>query len=281
MSAKHTRNGRNQYSKEEQTWFDPALLSDQQCRQLLDFMAPLISTARADQLKQVLQKRTEYLTVVLENLWNPQNTSAVARTCECLGLQEMHTIEQDYQFRVCRAVTRGATQWLTVHRYQDPRQDNTANAIQAVKAKGYTLIATSPAAEQSDLDQIPIDQPMAVCFGSERTGLTEQMIANADRLVKLPMYGFTESYNISVAVAMIMSQLNQRLRRSPINCQLSPRRQLELLVDWYRLSMPTPRIWRHALAHCNIKQWQCPPPITNQDNPNRRLPAVQSKAHQS
>lgn len=171
-----------------------------------------------------------------EDFHDPHNASALLRTCEALGIQDVHIVENFNTFKARVGAASGAMRWVTLHQYDDPTQANTLACYQKLRSRGYLIVATSPHTEALPPEAIPLDQKLAVCFGSERYGVSETTLQNADFQLKIPMAGFVESLNVSVSAAMSLYVLMRRLRTSDIDWELSDREKLKLRLDWLRHS---------------------------------------------
>ncbi|MCW9707416.1 TrmH family RNA methyltransferase [Fodinibius salsisoli] len=204
---------------------------------LVTYLQQFITENRWQRINNVLDKRTRYLSVVLEDLYQPHNASAVLRSCDCFGVQDVHIIENENKFNPSKGVTIGSDQWLTLSKYRKKDRDNTKYCYQKLKEQGYKLIATTPHTGDMDIDEVPLDQKTALVFGSELTGLSEQAIAMADGYAKIPMVGFSESFNISVSAALCLYELSGRLRKGAAHWELSPREKLDLQHKWLRNSV--------------------------------------------
>lgn len=174
-------------------------------------------------------RRTRHLTVAVENLYQSHNTSAVIRNCDCFGLQDVYVVAKQ-KFKLNRDVAMGATKWITEFRYAQGESDR---CLQDIKSKGYKIVATSPNAEKSIFD-LDIQQPTCLLFGTEKYGLTDTAFAQADETVFIPMFGFTESFNISVSVALCLQVLRQKMELEVDNWSLTAEEQLDLKLDWCR-----------------------------------------------
>lgn len=203
----------------------------------LEYLSQFISQERRELFDRVIQNRTDHVVVVLEDIFQPHNASAVLRSCDLLGIQQVHTIESRNEYNPNPDVALGSNQWLDLSSY-----DNTESCIQQIKQKGFKIVATSPHSEAYSPDNIPIDEPMALFFGTEKAGLTDEVLNQADFHLKIPMYGFTESFNISVSAAICLYNISQRLRASDLSWQLSPERKLEIMLKWAKQSVKHPEI---------------------------------------
>jgi tRNA (guanosine-2'-O-)-methyltransferase len=192
---------------------------------------------RWSNFERVIEDRTRYITMVLEDIYQPHNASAVMRSCDCFGVQDIHIIENRNTYEVNPEVALGSTQWLHLERYNEPDQANSIRCAKALRAKGYVLVATSPHADGYTSATVPLDRPLALLMGTEGRGLSDELLATADYHLRIPMYGFTESYNLSVSAAMIMHRLSERLRSSTVNWQLNPEEKSEILLSWLKKSI--------------------------------------------
>ncbi|MBZ0205448.1 MAG: RNA methyltransferase [Flavobacteriales bacterium] len=197
-------------------------------------LAPFITDNKRELFERIAHERTRHVTVVLEDIFQPHNASAVVRTAELLGVQDLHIIENRNTYTVNPDVTLGSSKWTDMIRYRDRERDNAATCASALRAKGYRIVATSPTADSVTPESIPLDTPMAFCFGTELTGLSEGMMAHADTFLRIPMHGFTESYNISVSAAIVLYTVMQRLRNSDVQWRLSEQERDALKLSWAR-----------------------------------------------
>ncbi len=203
---------------------------------LIASLKEYISEERFKKIEMISANRTNHVTIAVENLYQSHNMSAVLRTAECLGIQNVHIIENSFQYQINKEVSMGSDKWLTIHRYNG-KPDNTQACLQHLKQQGYKLVATMPSEKDTMIDDIDISMPTAFVFGTELLGLSQEAITMADEFVKIPMYGFTESYNISVSVALTMMNVCQRLRKSDINWRLSDNEIMALRLEWVKKSI--------------------------------------------
>jgi tRNA (guanosine-2'-O-)-methyltransferase len=203
---------------------------------LFEYLSQFLTDKRKSLFIKILSQRTRHITVVLEDIYQSQNASAVLRTCDLTGIQDIHIIENKNKYDINPDVALGSSKWLNLIQYNE-KKDNTLTALTALKKKGYRIIATTPHENEYTLNDIPLDQKLAVVFGTELTGLSPLTIENADGFLKIPMHGFTESYNISVAAALVLFTLTEKLRQTEIKWQLTEEEKLEILLDWARNSI--------------------------------------------
>lgn len=191
----------------------------------------IITPNKREMFDRIAANRTKHLTVVMENIYQEHNASAVLRTCDCFGLQELHVIEKDNAYKIQRDIALGAGRWVDMYNYDDS-ENVTKDCLNNLKSKGYKVIATTPHTDSQTIYDLDLSQPIALVFGTERRGISEEVIEMADEFVKIPMYGFTESFNISVSAAIVLNTLRQRLEQSDLNWKLSNEEQTLLKIDW-------------------------------------------------
>jgi tRNA (guanosine-2'-O-)-methyltransferase len=204
---------------------------------LIDHFLKCITDERKALFEELIQKRTKYLTVVLENIYQPLNASAVLRSCDCFGIQDVHVIENYNEFKPDREVAMGASNWLTVNRY-DKNENNTLDCIQSLKNKGYRIVATSPHNSQTDLINFDLSKgKTALFFGTEVEGLSDVVLENADEHLHIPMYGFTESFNLSVSAAICLYEMRMKMEKENIKWHMTEDEKNQVLLDWLRYSI--------------------------------------------
>ena len=198
----------------------------------LQALLPYISAERLAKFDEALQQRTRRLCVVLENVYQSRNASAVMRSCDGIGVQDVHLIEDVNPWVFNRGVSKGTPSWLTLHRYPHA-EDPTAACIQALRTAGYKIAVTSPHVNGYEAQNLPTDNPIAVVMGTEFKGASQRMLDAADYHVFIPMRGMTESLNISVAAGMIMHRIMENIRTLPTEAwKLTDDEKEELLLDW-------------------------------------------------
>lgn len=214
---------------------------------LVQYMLGFVTDRKNELFAQKIAQRTKHFTVVVENLYQDHNFSAVMRSADCFGIQDVHVIENSYSYRVNAEISLGASQWINVHRHRG-NENNTLACIRQLKAQGYRIAATTPHKDDVDLEAYDITQPTALLFGTEKEGLTADALAEADVFVKVPMVGFTESLNISVCAAICMHHLTWKMRQSELPWQLTETHKWETLYTWVRSALKDPdgieKVWR-------------------------------------
>ena len=198
----------------------------------LDFLDGILTENRKAKFLKVLENRTNHFTVAIEDVFQLHNTSAVMRSCEVFGVQQLNVVEEKYGKSIDKEIAMGAQKWVDVNRFE-----SISDCISDLKSKGYQIIATTPHENDCLLEDFDISKPSALFFGTERNGLSEEVLSRADGFLKIPMVGFTESLNISVSAAIILQNLMERLRKSDIDWHLSETEILEKRLEWARNSI--------------------------------------------
>lgn len=199
---------------------------------LLEALKAHLTPERLERIESVAQQRTRKITLILEDLRQEHNTGALLRTADILGVQDVHLVSQQYEARLAKAIAKGSTNWVNLIRYQDRASDNLALCLHDIKQKGYQLVVADPDGEV-DLPELEYSgQPLAVLMGSEWEGVSEQAKEAADLKVSIPQYGFTQSFNVSVAAALILQQLTTSMRKSEFEWKLPEAEQIELELEW-------------------------------------------------
>ena len=208
-----------------------------ECEFITSFLSELVTEKRLDRLEEVLTQRTRYIVVVLEDIYQSQNASAVLRTCECFGVQDVHIIENYNSYNINPMVLKGSDKWLNIHRY-NRSDNNTAEAVHRLKSEGYRIVATSLCEDSIALNSFDVERgKCAVIFGNEHQGVSEYMMEQADEYLKIPMWGFTQSLNISVSAGIILSRLIEKLRNSNLCWQLTDPEKDILRAQWLQSSV--------------------------------------------
>jgi tRNA (guanosine-2'-O-)-methyltransferase len=203
----------------------------------IDYLEQFVSEKRRNKFKEVLENRTRHFTVAIEDIFMPQNASAVVRSCDVFGLQDVHIIESKYKFYASNHIAKGAQKWLDFSLYKEKDNNNTLDCIANLRSKGYKIIATTPHNDSCLMQDFDITEKAAFFFGVEKAGLSKDVMDNADGFLKIPMVGFTESLNISVAAAIILQNQTEKLKKSDVNWQLTPLEKDEKYQQWMEKSI--------------------------------------------
>jgi tRNA (guanosine-2'-O-)-methyltransferase len=196
----------------------------------------LLTPQRKERLLHHINFRTRHLSVVIENIFQPHNTSAVIRSCDCFGVQDLHVIECRNIYKVNPDIVLGANRWINIHK-QPNGENATSDCLKNLKNLGYKIVTTSPHIDSYTPETLPLDQKIALVFGAEVEGVTAEAQDMADYTLQIPMVGFTESLNISVSAAICMYRLSERIRNSDLDWRLSEREKTEILISWAKTNL--------------------------------------------
>ncbi len=197
-----------------------------------NYLEGFITENRKLKFNKVLENRTKHFCIAVEDVYQLHNTSAVMRSCEVFGIQNLHMIEQKFSKTIDKEIALGAEKWVDIYRHT-----STQNCLESLKKQGYQIVATSPHADAHTLDNFDISKPSAIFFGTEKNGLSQEIMDQADAFIKIPMYGFTESLNISVSAALVINSITNKLRTSALDWKLSEEDLLAKKIDWMRKSI--------------------------------------------
>jgi tRNA (guanosine-2'-O-)-methyltransferase len=194
---------------------------------LFTYLEGYLTERRRTLFLEVLKKRTRHFTVATEGVYQLHNTSAVIRSCDIFGIQDLHVVEEIQGKRIDKEIAMGAQKWVDLHRY-----DSVQSCVSKLKSEGYSIVATSPHGQAITPQEFDISKKAAFFFGKESDGLSDCVLDQADVIIKIPMYGFTESLNISVSAAIILQDVVGRLHSSDIAWRLSESEIREKQFDW-------------------------------------------------
>ena len=205
--------------------------------ELIKYLKTFISEDRYKLFKKKIDERTQHITVVLEDIFQSRNIAASIRSADCFGIQNVHIIENQNIFQDDTEVSLGASKWIDINRYNQ-KKENTVNAITKLQKKGYQIIATTP--HNADIELFDLDitkKKTAIIFGSEINGCSENALKLADQKMTIPMYGFSESFNISVSVSLCLQHLVYKMRKSKIDWKINKKEQNEIVLRWLKNSI--------------------------------------------
>jgi tRNA (guanosine-2'-O-)-methyltransferase len=195
--------------------------------QLLEYLLSFLTERRKNLFDEVISKRTRHFTVVIEDVYQLHNTSAVMRSCDIFGIQDLHVIEEMQVKDIDREIAMGAQKWVDINRHK-----STVECMKTLKDEGYQIIATSPHNDSTLMHDFDVSNKSAFFFGTEKDGLSNEVLSQADGFLKIPMYGFTESLNLSVSAAIILQSVVTKLKTSNIDWELSANEKKEILLQW-------------------------------------------------
>jgi tRNA (guanosine-2'-O-)-methyltransferase len=207
--------------------------------QIRTYLAPFVRPERIARLESVLARRTFHLTALLDQVHDPHNISACLRSCDACGIQTLHIISEDGDpVTMNREVTQGTHRWLDIIYHQD-----TAAAVTAIKGAGYRIMVSElhAASPPVPLRDLPLQTPVCLVFGNERDGVSEALREAADLSFLVPMWGFVESLNISVALGISFHLLRERLDHELKGALISPSEQTAILDGWLLEEVPRAR----------------------------------------
>lgn len=191
-------------------------------------MTQFLTDERKEVLRRTLVSRTHYMRIMTENMFHPQNASAIMRHCEAFGIQQIHTVEDRCRFDPSVNIVRGTQKWVDVEHH-----DTTKEALEALKSEGYRIVATTPHRCSVTPETFDVTKgKFALVFGTEHAGISDEVIEAADDFLMIPMCGMVESLNVSASAAILIYMLSQRIRQQVDGWQLSDDEQLKLLTRW-------------------------------------------------
>jgi len=205
--------------------------------QVTEYLGSYVTPRRRHRIDAVLAQRTRYVTVVLEDVYQPHNASAVLRSCECFGVQDVHVIEGRNAYTVNEDVAQGAGGWLTLVRHRVAEGEDIHTCCRQLRREGYRLVAATPGEDATSLDELKIDGRLAILLGTEEEGLSAAALEEADERTAISMFGFTASLNVSVSAALILREVTGQIRGLDVPWQLTPDEQQNLRLEWYRRSV--------------------------------------------
>ena len=200
-------------------------------KEVLCKLNKFLSADRIKTFEAVLSNRTRHFTVAVENIFQSHNASAVMRNCDCFGIQDLHVITNNNVYELSKDVAMGAEKWVDMHSYFQ-KENNSQDCIDIIKSQGFQIVATTPHKSDVILPEFDVTKKSAFFFGTERDGLSDMVLDQADVFLSIPMYGFTESYNISVSAALVLHDVVTRLKKSEVNWHLSDEEVLDKKIDW-------------------------------------------------
>lgn len=209
-----------------------ASLNTDQKKLLRDHLVQFVTDERKQRFDEVIAQRTGHMQVVIEDVYQAHNASAVVRSADCFGIQYLHFIENRNRYKISGDVALGASQWVNVSRHK-----STQESLKQLKNQGFKIVATTPHRHEKTLYDLDVKNKFALVFGTEKEGITSEVMDMADEFIKIPMYGFTESFNISVCAALCMHELSHRIRTEVKNYGLPEEEKETIYLQWLLASI--------------------------------------------
>lgn len=197
-------------------------------------LSQFVSDHKKEVVEKVLNARTRDITVVLEDIFQSQNASAVIRTCECMGIQDIHIVENITKYSINPRVLKGSHKWIDIIHHTSKTMNNTEALFSRLKEEGYKILVTDPGVDGISIQDVDVENKLALVFGNELRGISKEARRLCDQKVKIPMYGFTESLNISVSAAICLNTIITRLHGKGAFGGLSQQDKEALKLKWYR-----------------------------------------------
>lgn len=208
-------------------------LSVAECRERIDYLSSFMLEERFATLRRALAMRTDYITVLTENMFHEHNASAIVRHCEAFGVQNIHTVEELCPFSPTLNIVLGTDKWIDIHRHA-----TTSEALAALRKEGYRIVATTPHHKSCTPETFDVTKgKFALVFGTEKTGVTDEVMAEADEFLQIPMCGMVDSLNVSASAAILIYMLSERMRRECEGWQFDEERHIRTLYDWCRYAV--------------------------------------------
>jgi len=212
-------------------------MGDSLTKDLINYLSKFVLEERLELLEEKINLRSRHLTLVLEDVFQSGNISAAIRSADCFGIQDVHIIENKNNYIADKSVSLGASKWISVKQYNS-EENNTEKCIKKLKEEGYQIIATTPQNSDIILNEIDIENnKIAILLGTEISGLSEKALSLADKKMKINMYGFTESLNISVSAAICTQYLSNKMREMKIDWKIKEEEKDEIMLNWIRNSI--------------------------------------------
>ena len=204
-------------------------------RELVKYLKGFVSEHKLKRFEETMNFRTRHFVCAIEDVYQERNSGALMRICDCYGIQDLYAVEELYPGRVAIGISKNADKWITNHIYDLENQDNRIKCVEDLKAKGYRIVATMPGANAVSPQEFSLEEPAAIFFGTELDGLSKEIVERADEAIQIPLFGFSQSLNVSVAAGVIFDRLMVRLhKRKDINWGLPEKDREEIEFDWLK-----------------------------------------------
>ena len=201
-------------------------------QEIYDYLQQFLTDERLSKIEHFSKESSDFVLPVMEDVYQFRNAAAIVRSVEACGFHHVVALEEENVFNPNLKVTKGAETWVQVE-----KMPNNLDSLKEIKSRGYRILAVSPEKNATMLPDYEVKEPIALVFGTELEGVSDEIIDFADETLAIPMFGFTKSFNVSVAAAICMYELKQKLIKSGIEYQLSEEKLLELKIRWAKNSI--------------------------------------------
>jgi len=220
-------------------------------KKLIEYLKTFVTKKRLELLEEKLELRTKKVTLVLEDIYQSRNISAAMRSADCFGIQDVHIIENRNEFTKDESVSLGANKWINIIKH-NKKKNNTIDCIKHLKKSGYQIIATTTKKPDIFLEEIDVKKnKIAILLGTELTGLSNEAIKLADKKMKINMYGFTESLNISASAAICCQYLSKKVRET--DWKVNENEKLNIMLGWLRNTVKSSSMIEEKFFYSNNK----------------------------
>ncbi|WP_374450815.1 TrmH family RNA methyltransferase [Cloacibacterium normanense] len=196
-------------------------------QETFDYLKQFLTDERLSKIEHFSQESSDFVLPVMEDVYQFRNAAAIVRSVEACGFHHVVALEEENVFNPNLKVTKGAETWVKVE-----KMPNNLDSLKEIKNRGYKILAVSPENNATMLPDYEVNEPIALVFGTELEGVSDEILDFADETLAIPMFGFTKSFNVSVAAAICMYELKQKLMKSGIDYKLSDEKLLEMKIRW-------------------------------------------------
>ena len=196
-------------------------------RKAFEYLQQFLTEERLKKINHFSVESSDFVLPIIEDVYQFRNAAAIVRSVEACGFHKIVAMESENEFNPNLRVTKGAETWMEVERLP-----HNIDSLKEIKNRGYKIVAVSPENDATLLSDFEIIEPVALVFGTEKEGVTKEILDFADETVIIPMYGFTKSFNVSVAAAICFYELKQKLLHSNIDYKLSEEKLWGMKVRW-------------------------------------------------
>ena len=201
-------------------------------QETFDYLKQFLTDERLSKIEHFSLESSDFVLPVMEDVYQFRNAAAIVRSVEACGFHHVVALEEENVFNPNLKVTKGAETWVQVE-----KMPNNLDSLKEIKSRGYRILAVSPEKNATMLPDYEVKEPIALVFGTELEGVSDEILDFADETLAIPMFGFTKSFNVSVAAAICMYELKQKLMKSGIDYKLSKEKLLELKIRWAKNSI--------------------------------------------